>query len=192
MGRLSIALVNTIIIITSVLLSGFALDVVISKITMFLYKYFGRFITILIMNYLTFIGVIHHELSHALFAFLTGADVIKVDLFKVTNSTLGQVMYRTRGNIFIRSIQDTLSAIAPMVTGVFSEYTLYSLLTKHQLNNGCKLIILYVMVSILCHMRLSAQDIKIMLRGLPIFGLLVFLIMYITKFNILTYMQIHT
>lgn len=189
MGRLSIALINTAIIIAGMLLSGFAIDAIVNSIAITLYKYCGRFITMLVMNYLTFVGVIHHELSHALFAFFTGADIVKVDLFKVTNNTLGQVMYRTRGNMFMRSIQDTLSAIAPMVTGVFSEYMLYSLLTTHQLTGGGKLIILYVMVSILCHMSLSVQDIKMMLRGLPIFALLVFLFMYITKFNILAYIR---
>ena len=189
MGRLSIALINTAIIIAGMLLSGFAIDAIVNSIAITLYKYCGRFITMLVMNYLTFVGVIHHELSHALFAFFTGADIVKVDLFKVTNNTLGQVMYRTRGNMFMRSIQDTLSAIAPMVTGVFSEYMLYNLLTTHQLTGGGKLIILYVMVSILCHMSLSVQDIKMMLRGLPIFALLVFLFMYITKFNILAYIR---
>lgn len=189
MGRLSIALINTAIIIAGMLLSGFAIDTIVNSIAITLYKYCGRFITMLVMNYITFVGVIHHELSHALFAFFTGADIVKVDLFKVTNNTLGQVMYRTRGNMFMRSIQDTLSAIAPMVTGVFSEYMLYNLLTTHQLTGGGKLIILYVMVSILCHMSLSVQDIKMMLRGLPIFALLVFLFMYITKFNILACIQ---
>lgn len=189
MGRLSIALINTAIIIAGMLLSGFAIDTIVNSIAITLYKYCGRFITMLVMNYITFVGVIHHELSHAMFAFFTGADIVKVDLFKVTNNTLGQVMYRTRGNMFMRSIQDTLSAIAPMVTGVFSEYMLYNLLTKHQLAGGGKLIILYVMVSILCHMSLSVQDIKMMLRGLPIFALLVFLFMYITKFNILACIQ---
>lgn len=189
MGRLSIALINTAIIIAGMLLSGLAIDAIVNSIAITLYKYCGRFITMLVMNYLTFVGVIHHELSHALFAFFTGADIVKVDLFKVTNNTLGQVMYRTRGNMFMRSIQDTLSAIAPMVTGVFSEYMLYNLLTTHQLTGGGKLIILYVMVSILCHMSLSVQDIKMMLRGLPIFALLVFLFMYITKFNILACIQ---
>lgn len=189
MGRLSIALINTAIIIAGMLLSGFAIDAIVNSIAITLYKYCGRFITMLVMNYITFVGVIHHELSHALFAFFTGADIVKVDLFKVTNNTLGQVMYRTRGNMFMRSIQDTLSAIAPMVTGVFSEYMLYNLLTTHQLTGGGKLIILYVMVSILCHMSLSVQDIKMMLRGLPIFALLVFLFMYITKFNILACIQ---
>lgn len=192
MSRFSIALINTVIFILGMIVPGVLIDGIIGKIALLIYKYLGNFMAMMFMNYITFVGVMHHEISHALFAFFTGADVVKVDLFKVTNNTLGQVVYRTRGNIFLRSIQDTLSAIAPMVTGVFSEYALYNILTKHNLTGVGKLIICYVMVSILCHMRLSTQDIRIMLRGLPVFALLVFIVMYLTKFNLLSYLHIQT
>lgn len=190
MSRAYIALINTVIVILGMVLSGVTIDFIITRLTLVIYKYLGNFMTLLIMNYLTFVGVIHHELSHALFAFITGADVIKVDLFKVTNNTLGQVVYRPRGNMFLRSIQNTLSAIAPMVTGIFSEYTLYNILTKYKLNGSIKVLIYYLMISILCHMRLSNQDIKMMLRGLLIFSLIIFIIMYITQFNLFTYLHI--
>lgn len=185
MSRILIAFINTAIIIAGMLFAGCAIDSIVNNIAMTLYKYCGKFVAMFVMNYLTFVGVIHHELSHAIFAFFTGADVVKVDLFKVTNNTLGQVRYRTRGNQFMRSIQDTLSAIAPMVTGVISEYALYNLLISQLLTGRSKMIILYFMLSILCHMSLSKQDMKMMLRGLPVFALLVFVFMYITKFNIL-------
>lgn len=60
---------------------------------------------------LTYIGVIHHELSHAFLAILTGAKVLKISLAKkgtVHNGQLGSVTFAPRGPKVIRNIQCTL------------------------------------------------------------------------------------
>lgn len=186
MGRLVHALVSTSEIILIIILIGVVINMLSDKITQFLYKHFGKFITILVMNYITFIGVIHHELAHAIFAFLTGAKVIKVQLFSVNKNTLGQVLYVTRGNAITKSIQDTLASVAPVIAGMLSEYYLYRLLTTYDVSGALKLVIYYIMVSILCHMRMSKQDLRMFLRGLPIFCLVMFVIIYITQVNILS------
>ena len=45
--------------------------------------FFGGSVAFFVRNRLTFIGTVHHELSHDLFATLSGAKVTKIELFHV-------------------------------------------------------------------------------------------------------------
>lgn len=184
MDRALLALINTVIIMMIIPILGIVLNWIIDKTVSFLYRHFGRFITLLIVNYLTFVGTMHHELSHAILAFITGAKVIKIDLFYPNGNTLGQVLYRTRGNIITKSIQNTMASIAPMLIGTITEYWLISAFRVCDIL-GIKLLLAYLIISILFHMRLSSQDLKMCIRGLPICSLIIGCILYITKFNIL-------
>lgn len=73
---------------------------------------------------ITFIGVIHHELSHLLLAILTGAKVEDVQLFSVfqKDKLLGYVSYRPRGPALLRGIQKILISIAPTVLGTITSF----------------------------------------------------------------------
>lgn len=89
--------------------------VVIEQFVKLLYSvtaaFLGDSFTYFIFNRLTFIGVFHHELSHALLATVTGAKVTKIVFFHPDGDRLGYVEYVTRGNIIMRSIQQALASI---------------------------------------------------------------------------------
>ena len=184
MSRVTVALSSTVIILLIVPLIGYInnkiIDVVLSNISRIL----GRTITLFIANYLTFVGTIHHELSHAIFAFCTGAKIVKIDLFYPSGNTLGKVEFIPRGNKIIKSIQLTASAIAPVIMGCITEYILITYVATNSLSFIATLIVYYLIVSIMMHMTMSKADIKSALKGLPICALLIFCILFATKVNI--------
>lgn len=186
MSRAVSALVNTVIIMMIIPIIGIIINWITDKTIRFIYKHCGRLVTLLIANYLTFVGTMHHELSHAIFAFCTGAKIIKIDLFYPEGHTLGKVIFKPRGNTITKSIQLTMSAIAPVVLGCITEYFLISYVSANSLNDIASFIIYYLIISILLHMTMSKQDIKNAIRGLPICTIIVYCIIFATKFNILT------
>ena len=129
---------------------------------------------------ITFIGVIHHELSHILLALLTGARIKNFKLFKLFGDTLGEVNIIPRGNVIFRSIQLTASAIAPVICGSISIYLIY----KHL---GLNIITLILITNIAYHMTLSKQDINAAFKGSIMTILLFFIIFYFIDINILIY-----
>ena len=134
-------------------------------------------------NYVLFFGVVIHELSHALFALITGAKITEIALFKPDNGSLGHVNFQTRGDPFLRALQLSVSACAPVVVGsilltllIFKVFPVLSTTILWVLT-------IYAAVSVLFHMNMSGADLKcyfkgagpILLVGLP-FCLMVFLI----------------
>ena len=85
----------------------------------------GPLIAFGIRTYATYIGTVIHELSHATFAFFTGAKVNKITLIP-HGTTLGSVEYTPRGNKFVKGIQQSLSAIAPTLVGTALLYLMFS------------------------------------------------------------------
>lgn len=111
--------------------------------------------------YITFIGVILHELSHAILATLTGAKVTDITLFQIKSKsgTLGEVKFKPRGNCLFRGIQTGLASVAPMFTGAILLFCGYVYLRP--LLVGWQLwAFWYLAVSIFMHMSLSKQDVK--------------------------------
>lgn len=184
MEEVKIALINTVLIILAIILIGRLLDTISSGIIKFLAKNFGTAFALLFANRLTFIGTIYHELSHMIVLIITGAKITKLELFKPKGDRLGQVKYINRGNFIFKSIQNTLSAIAPVFFGCAAIYLIYNQIINC---NSIYLIILlvYMLVSILLHTTMSNQDLKMAIKGLPICFLLLFIVMYITKLNII-------
>lgn len=164
--------------------------VVIEQFVKLLYSvtaaFLGDSFTYFIFNRLTFIGVFHHELSHALLATVTGAKVTKIVFFHPDGDRLGYVEYVTRGNIIMRSIQQALASIAPVFCGALTSAGIYYYLTVY----GAALAVLqtvllwYVFISIILHMTMSRQDFKGLYRGIPVVYLIVFAIVYICKFTL--------
>ena len=186
MTRAILALINTVIIIMIIPIIGIIINWITDKIIRFIYRYFGRLVTLLIANYLTFVGTMHHELAHAIFAFCTGAKIIKIDLFYPEGHTLGKVIFKPRGNAITKSIQLTMSAIAPVVLGCITEYFLISYVSANSLSGIASFVIYYLIISILLHMTMSKQDIENAIEGLPICTIIVYWIVFATRFNILT------
>ncbi len=193
--RLTATLVSTAIIIFIIPLIGLIIDEISKYLAKALAKTVEISITLFVMNYLTFIGTVHHELSHALYGFVTGAKITKVELFKPNGTTLGQIQIVPRGNVVFRSFQLCMSAIAPTVQGLITECLLLKFFPAQSEIIWLKAIIVYVMISIFIHMTMSIQDIKSALKGLPICMVLVFIVCFafnINIINIITNISINT
>lgn len=135
-------------------------------------------------NYLTFPGVIHHELSHAIWGFLTGAKITNITLFKPNGMSLGHVDMYYRGPWFLRSIQACVSSAAPVFCGLITSYFLFT--TAIPSVSGFLLILLYyILFSVLMHMTMSIPDIKCFFKGFWGFYIIVFIICIITKFDLI-------
>ncbi|XME04571.1 hypothetical protein QYZ88_018950 (plasmid) [Lachnospiraceae bacterium C1.1] len=137
-------------------------------------------IAFIFRNYLTYFGTVHHELAHALFAFVTGAKVLRINLIP-RGTKLGSVEFETRGNIFFKSIQLSLSAIAPVIFGAVSMFIMiYAILPKCSLA-WHYILFVYIFISIFFHMTMSTQDINNFLKGFPICLLILFVIFLFIK-----------
>lgn len=148
---------------------GFLIDFVLSGILSFLLGIIDRRgrAFVFFENRVTFVGVIYHELSHALFAFLSGAKIRKISLYHKEGNRLGYVKYTPRGIWLFRGLQMSLASCAPVVTGSFAMYWGYRLLTEASLS-GWKLFLWgYLMISVLVHMDMSSEDLKVYLKGVP-------------------------
>lgn len=115
-----------------------------------------------IFNKLTFLGVILHELSHALFCLVSGAKITDIRLFKLKGNNLGYVSYKTRGNFLLRAFQQAFSSCAPVIMGVIC----LALLIKVKSYFVSLIIWGYLFFSIFVHSRMSDSDIKCYVKGI--------------------------
>lgn len=181
-----IPLYNTLLIPVAIFGVGLLSEWLGNVLTILIGTFFGGKVAFFIRNRLTFIGTVHHELSHALFAWVSGAKVTKVELFHVRGNQLGCVEFYPRGNAFTKAVQMTLSSIAPVICGAVSLCVLTwflrfrCVLTWHFVLTG------YLMVSVLLHMNMSVQDIKNAWKGMPLTMLICYLTFYITKLQLIT------
>ena len=106
--RALMALISTGIIILVVPLVGMLIDFINEEIGKAIARGAGVSVAWFVMNILTFVGTIHHELSHALYALITGAKVTNVEVFKPKDDRLGCVEFIPRGNWFTKALQMTL------------------------------------------------------------------------------------
>lgn len=180
-------LITALILTFAIPVAGFVIEQLVKLLYSITASFFGNEFTYFIFNRLTFIGVFHHELSHALFATLTGAKVTKIVFFHPDGDRLGYVEYVTRGNVVMRSIQQTMASIAPVFCGALTSAGIYYYISASGKTFVVWQMVLlwYAFVSIILHMTMSGQDFKVMWRGIPVVYLIVFVIVYIFKFNLL-------
>lgn len=172
---IGLAIENTFLLLFGIILIGISLGFMVQLIASILVNILGVSITNFLLTKLTFIGVIHHELSHAFVAFITGAKVKKIELFTMFHKDrLGSVQFVPRGPFLLQSIQVVLTSIAPMIFGLISLYYLSNV--EIGSNIWLFIFVWYFRLSILIHTTMSTQDIKICFKGLPvvIFLLIVF------------------
>ena len=147
----------------------------------------GSGFTFILVNYLMFPGVMLHEISHATMAYLTGAKVTEVALFEPSGGTLGYVNYRTRGPVFLQSIQRVMASSAPVYLGAAFVYLFYFLITTVVSGVFWKVILGYIAMSMIFHMTMSAQDFKTFFKGLPAFIVSIFcvsmVVLYFTQYG---------
>ena len=131
-----------------------------------------------VINYAFFPGVMLHELSHALLAVLTGAKVTEVALFKKVDDSLGHVNFYNRGNKLLVALQNIFISSAPMFCGagiVYGCFKLISIIPKGTLI-WLKIILGYIGISMFFHMTMSTADIKVYIKGVPLFIVIIFII----------------
>jgi hypothetical protein len=139
-------------------------------------KVFGNKVAVFICNRLLFAGTVIHELSHAFFAFLSGAKVTKIRCFTLfSKDTLGYVNFQTRGGVFKRSFQLAFVSCAPTVTGCGFIALFLFLLRRPDLLLWQRAGLIYLLISVADHMSMSPQDIKNYVRG----GIILFLVAFV-------------
>lgn len=73
----------------------------------------------------------------------------------------------------MRAVQDTVSATAPLWMGFLTVYLLWRFALPRAASTGLTAFLYYTIVSIVLHMELSKEDLKILSRGfLPVLLLL--------------------
>ena len=180
------ALINTGIIIAGILLLGLLAECLQQLIVQAIVFLSNPRTAKLIVNRITFVGVVHHELSHALLAFLTGAKITKISLFKPDKKSgpLGSVSFLPRGFGIMQAVQRTLASIAPVPCGMTTSWLIYSLALPECSEIWHYAIVIYILVSILVHMNLSPADIKAAAKGAPYICLIIFVIVLLTGFDL--------
>ena len=129
-----------------------------------------------VANTLTFPGVCYHELSHALFALITGAKVKKIVLYHKEGNHLGYVEMVPRGPLPLKWMQMSFSACAPVITGLIGECTILWAFIMLELPIWAAVLLGFFFFCLLIHMEMSGADIKGYLKGIPFFFLLFFLL----------------
>ena len=179
-----IAIYNTAIVMFLILAVGLLIGGLKLLLTKLLVNVFGANFADFFLNKFTFIGVVHHELSHALFAILTGAKVVEIHLFKIEEDSLGKMVYISRGIFLTRCIQDFLTAIAPTVCGGIS---IFCMIYFIPFNAVWQYIVFgFLILCIFIHMEMSIQDIKVGAKGIPILLIIIFCVFYFTKVDLIS------
>lgn len=171
-----LAFVKAILVPIGFFALGLMIDFIKQIMIRILASFVGGHSAWLIVNRVLLIGTVHHELAHALFAFLTGAKVTEVVPIRFHGRELGHVDFVPRGNIVFRSIQQTLAAVAPVVCGCGTLSALYFLVLPFCTILWQQIIVYVVGISILLHMNMSKQDVKVAWKGLPVCMVLLFVI----------------
>jgi hypothetical protein len=184
------ALKNSILAILLTILIGLVLYGLKMLIFHILCTFFGAKAGMFIVNRLTFPGTVHHELSHALFAFVTGAKVTNIQLLTFHGSELGSVKFKPRGNAFLQSIQLCFASLAPVIMGIISLYLMVTMLNpRFTAPQWQYFVLIYLEISIFLHMTLSGKDISAALKGLPGLLLILILIFYLTRFDLFSHLK---
>ncbi|MCR4656739.1 MAG: M50 family metallopeptidase [Lachnospiraceae bacterium] len=157
--------VETLLVILLLFATGLIINGVSGIIVRLLAALFGGRVSYIFRNYLTWPGTVHHEFSHALFAFITGAKVTRISLIP-HGQALGQVEYRQRGGRVLRALQMSLSSIAPILCGMVTE-TLLIIYVLPKCDVWWEYALSgYFIVSIFLHMTLSREDMTNLLNGI--------------------------
>lgn len=161
------------------LLSGLIITLIIPAwglliylINSFLYRIISKItsekVAMIIVNWLTIPGVIHHELSHAALAVITGAHITEFRPFwpDRSNGSLGHVNFVSRGPLAVRCLQYTLISTAPVLLGSISTVLLATISLRTSHTPAMLLLLYYMVFSVFIHASMSFADLKVMLRGI--------------------------
>lgn len=178
------AFILTLIFTTFVLLVGY----MVNRIEIFqmqvMMKFMPRKAALFFCNYLTGLGTIIHESSHALMAWSTGAKITELRLFEISKSgRLGHVGFRPVGSKLKQAWQMAMTACAPTLNGLLWCYILVRVLMLYQLPVEWTVFLVYLLISIFDHMSMSEQDIRSYFKGLfvvfPVMMFVMFVFVYL-------------
>lgn len=178
-------LITSVLIIMLIPIIGYTIEKVTYIAISILSTWIGSKAVNFISNRLTFIGTIHHELSHALVAICLGARVNELHPFKPTKDTLGEVKIATRGPKSIRRLQLGLAAAGPVIIGLITEYIIYRYICSHEISTIMRVILFYIQASVLIHMPMSKVDIKHYKDGIIPIWSITFIVCCITQFSLI-------
>lgn len=159
-----LVLVSTVLFPFAILLLGLIMEGIAQAVTMLIGLVTGGVVAFGIRTYLTYIGTVIHEFSHALFALLTGAKVNKITLIP-RGTTLGSVEYTPRGPKFFQGLQQSLSAVAPTIVGTVLLFLLFTKVHPLLSEVWHYVLFYYLALSILFHMDLSLADLENFVAG---------------------------
>ena len=128
------------------------------------------------VNYATFPGTFIHEMSHAVFAAITGAKVTEICMFESSNGRLGHIRYHNRGPFFMHAVQDTLTAVAPTVVGFSLGYFLLQYIFGGHHSLLANIGLWYLVISLVDHSTMSDADMKNYFHGSWLFAILFFVL----------------
>lgn len=184
--KIKIALKNTVITLIILMLIILTLTFLSNAFIFGLSILFGSENTVFFVNRIAFIGVIIHELSHALFVTIFGGKVTKIVGFTLHGgSELGHIEYINRGPLILRALQNMFGGIAPIIVGTILLVILYNILKNRNIKSvAIKIIIYYLMLNIVVNMRLSSVDMINALTGVPILAVILLIIYMFVNIDI--------
>lgn len=164
------AIMYSVILLLICPLGGMLLDFVTDKFFATIIGIFDRTgsLYLVFMNVLTFPGVMHHELAHAVVAFVLGAKIKKINLYKIQGGSLGSVTYVPRGPKVLKALRESLSSAAPVFMGIVTECILVSMILTFSLHPVVFVFLVYLAICILIHMDMSMTDIIVYAKGTPL------------------------
>lgn len=130
-------------------------------------RFLGHKFAVIVCNYLTFPGVMLHELAHAVMIIATGGKITHMKLFEICpDGRLGHVDFCVRGRFKNQMIQLACSSCAPVIFGFVEIYVLYRHVLILTIGSRWYYLVWYMIISIGFHMSMSNQDLKLYFRGL--------------------------
>ena len=164
---LLVSFIMSCIFVLFVVVIGRIIDIIDIFLMVWLSRLFSQKIASFLMNRLTFVGTVFHELAHAILVWLTGAKIVKVKLFEFSSDgRLGHVEFALRGPKWKQLLQLALGSCAPVLFGVCAEYILIRTVIFHELDLKIRILLWYFIISIFLHMSMSKEDLKHYLHGL--------------------------
>lgn len=174
------ALVDVLVVFASIGL--------VAAVSQFLGRFFFNFLSgatgstalpYMIATWFTYPGVLFHELSHALFAFITGAKIKRIALLRTVREDgsieLGHVEFIPSVNPVLRSFQQCMAAVAPSVTGLAAIIAL--IVFARDLCGSvwwAWVLWVYAMICLVFHSGMSRQDVYEAGRGAILVAVVLF------------------
>ena len=174
----------TLVIMVSVIIVGFFVDLIDTVVFSLFKRLLGLKGAIIICRYLTFPGIMLHELAHALFIIITGGRIKSICLLsRLKEGGVGQVQFWAVGSRRRQAVQLALSSCAPVLMGFIEETILLILLLYFKIPFPFSIMLWYMVFTIGVHMSMSREDLKCYLKGwmyiLPVMFLFILFVQYL-------------